>query len=232
MLKGIIEEINSVYKRDPAARSRWEIVLCYPGFHALFFHRISHRLWKWKLWLLARFVSHISRFLTGIEIHPGAQLGRRIFIDHGMGVVIGETSRVSDDVTIYHGVTLGGVSPENDSKGALRHPQVDSHVVIGAGAKCLGPIHIGKGARIGANAVVVKDVPEGMAMVGIPAKSMEKRKKMDDCEDAFDAYGLIHGVMQDPLQQTIDMLKKEISFLRDRVERFETIASTSDNRED
>ncbi len=220
MLKRIVEDVNSIYRRDPAARSRLEVVLCYPGFHAVFFHRVAHRLWKWRLLLLARFLAHLSRILTGIEIHPGAVLGRHIFIDHGMGVVIGETSKIGDDVTIYHGVTLGGTSPDAE-KGILRHPQVENHVVIGAGAKCLGPIRIGSGARIGANAVVVKDVADGMAMVGIPAKPVEKCKHLNDEEDKLDAYGLIHGAMADPSQPLIDSFKKEIASLRYRLEELE-----------
>ncbi|MBL0318090.1 MAG: serine O-acetyltransferase [Alphaproteobacteria bacterium] len=224
MFKRIVEDINSIYHRDPAARSRLEVILCYPGFHAVFFHRVAHRLWKWKLLLLARLLAHVSRMFTGIEIHPGAVLGRHIFIDHGMGVVIGETSKVGDDVTIYHGVTLGGTSAVAE-KGSLRHPQVGNHVVIGAGAKCLGPIHIGSGARIGANAVVVKDVADGMAMVGIPAKPVEKCKPANDEEDKLDAYGLIHGSMGDPSQQLLDNVKKEIALLCQRLEELEAYRS-------
>ena len=157
-------------KRDPAARSLLEIILCYPGLHALFFHRIAHVLWNYKLYLIARFVSHISRFLTAIEIHPAAKIGKRFFIDHGVGVVIGETAEVGDDVFIYHQVTLGATT----SKKIKRHPTICNGVIIGAGAKLLGPIIIGKEAKIGANSVVVTDVPPGATMVGIPAKEFKK----------------------------------------------------------
>jgi len=157
-------------KRDPAARSLLEIILCYPGLHALFFHRIAHVLWNYKLYLIARFVSHISRFLTAIEIHPAAKIGKRFFIDHGVGVVIGETAEVGDDVFIYHQVTLGATT----SKKIKRHPTIGNGVIIGAGAKLLGPINVGKNAKIGANSVVVSDVPSGATMVGIPAKEFKK----------------------------------------------------------
>ena len=172
MFKSIREDIRSIFDRDPAARSTLEIVTCYPGVHAMLFHRLAHRLWQWHFYWLARFISHISRFLTGIEIHPGATIGRRFFIDHGMGVVIGETAVIEDDVTLYHGVTLGGTSW---NKGR-RHPTLQSGVVIGAGAKVLGPITIGAGARVGSDAVVVKDVPAGATAVGNPARIIENDK--------------------------------------------------------
>ena len=170
MFNSIKDQIISMKKRDPAARSLLEIILCYPGLHALFFHRIAHVLWNYKLYLIARFVSHISRFLTAIEIHPAAKIGKRFFIDHGVGVVIGETAEVGDDVFIYHQVTLGATT----SKKIKRHPTIGNGVVIGAGAKLLGPINIGKEAKIGANSVVVTDVPAGATMVGIPAKEFKK----------------------------------------------------------
>src|SRR5216117_724494 len=166
MLTRIREDIACVFERDPAARSTWEVITCYPGFHALLIHRLLHRLWRMKLRWLARFVSHVSRFLTGIEIHPGARVGRRVFIDHGMGVVIGETAELGDDCTLYHGVTLGGTS-WNKGK---RHPTLGRAVVIGAGAKILGPILVGDEAKIGSNAVVVRDVPAGATAVGVPAR--------------------------------------------------------------
>ncbi|HCW92821.1 MAG TPA: serine O-acetyltransferase, partial [Flexistipes sinusarabici] len=150
--KTIREDIKAVFDRDPAAKSMAEVLLCYPGLHAILFHRFAHWLWKKKLYLLGRFVSHIGRFLTGIEIHPGAKIGKRFFIDHGMGVVIGETAEVGDDVTLYHGVTLGGVSL---NKGK-RHPTVGNNVIIGAGAKILGPFTVGKNSKVGSNSVVVK----------------------------------------------------------------------------
>ena len=170
MFHSIRDQIISMKKRDPAARSFLEIILCYPGLHALFFHRVAHVLWNYKLYLIARFVSHISRFLTAIEIHPAAKIGKRFFIDHGVGVVIGETAEVGDDVFIYHQVTLGATT----SKKIKRHPTIGDGVIIGAGAKLLGPINIGKEAKIGANSVVVNDVPPGATMVGIPAKEFKK----------------------------------------------------------
>src|SRR4029077_10976548 len=166
MFQAIKEDIQCVFDRDPAARNTWEVITCYPGFHARVVHRLCHRLWTWNLKWFARFVSNIARWLTGIEIHPGARIGRRFFIDHGMGVVIGETAEIGDDVTLYHGVTLGGTS-WNKGK---RHPTLRNGVVIGAGAKVLGPIVVGEGAKIGSNAVVVKDIPAGASAVGIPAR--------------------------------------------------------------
>src|SRR5215510_9506058 len=163
MFARLKEEIAVVFDRDPAARTVWEVITCYPGFHALLVHRLSHKFWRGGFKWLARFTSHIGRWLTGIEIHPGAQIGRRLFIDHGMGVVIGETAEIGDDVTLYHGVTLGGTSW---GKGK-RHPTLGKGVVVGAGAKVLGPITIGDGAKIGANAVVVKDVRANAIVVGV-----------------------------------------------------------------
>ena len=171
MFSRIKEDINSVFDRDPAARTSLEVLLNYPGLHAIWIHRLSHKLWcaNWKL--LARVLSTFSRWLTGVEIHPGAKLGRRFFIDHGMGVVIGETSEIGDDVTLYHGVTLGGTS-WNAGK---RHPTLEDNVVIGAGAQVLGPITIGKGGKVGSNSVVVKDLPANATAVGIPARIVNGR---------------------------------------------------------
>ena len=171
MFSRIKEEIAVVFERDPAARNAWEVITCYPGFHALLMHRLAHCLWGGGLKWLARFVSHWGRWLTGIEIHPGATIGRRFFIDHGMGVVIGETAEIGDDCTLYHGVTLGGTS-WNKGK---RHPTLGKGVVIGAGAKVLGPITVGAHAKIGSNAVVVKDVPAGATAIGIPARVVESQ---------------------------------------------------------
>lgn len=172
MFNHIKEDISIVFERDPAARTHWEILTTYPGVHALLMHRLSHWLWQQRLYWLARFNSHIGRWLTGIEIHPGATIGRRVFIDHGMGVVVGETAVIGDDCTLYHGVTLGGTS-WNKGK---RHPTLENGVVIGAGAKILGPIIVGAGAKIGSNAVVVKDVPANATAVGIPARILEVEK--------------------------------------------------------
>lgn len=194
MFRAIKEDIKSVFERDPAARSTLEVLTCYPGVHARILHRMSHGLWQWKLFWLARLLSHIARFLTGIEIHPGATIGRRFFIDHGMGVVIGETAEIGDDVTLYHGVTLGGTS----WKEGKRHPTLGDGVVVGAGAKILGPIVIGAGAKIGSNAVVVKAVPAGATAAGIPARILDEVKK----SGGFNAYGL-GGDQNDPVSKAL-----------------------------
>jgi serine O-acetyltransferase len=194
MFKAIKEDISSVFDRDPAARSTLEVLTCYPGVHARILHRISHRLWTWKLYWLARLLSHVARFLTGIEIHPGATIGRRFFIDHGMGVVIGETAEIGDDVTLYHGVTLGGTS----WKEGKRHPTLGNGVVVGAGAKILGPIIIGDGAKIGSNAVVVREVPAGATAAGIPARILDEVKK----SGGFNAYG-IGSDQNDPVSKAL-----------------------------
>ena len=170
MFERIREDVNSVLERDPAARSRLEVLLCYPGLWAVWFHRISHRMWRAKVRLPARLLSQLGRFLTGVDIHPGALLGRRLFIDHATGVVIGETAEVGDDVTLYHGVTLGGSGAETGK----RHPTVGDRVIIGAGAKVLGAIKIGEDSRIGANAVVVKPVPSGSVVVGVPGQVISR----------------------------------------------------------
>ena len=202
MFSRIREDIRCVFERDPAARSVWEVVTCYPGFHALQMHHFSHALWRMGLRWLGRLSSHVARFLTGIEIHPGATIGRRVFIDHGMGVVIGETAEIGDDCTLYHGVTLGGTS-WNKGK---RHPTLADGVVVGAGAKILGPITIGRGAKIGSNAVVVKDVPEGATAVGIPARILDDETKNAREENAakmgFTAYG-IGANTNDPMVNAI-----------------------------
>jgi serine O-acetyltransferase len=205
MFKQIKEDISVVFERDPAARTHWEIITTYPGVHALIIHRLSHWVWGKRLFWIARFISHIGRWLTGIEIHPGATIGRRVFIDHGMGVVIGETAVIGDDCTLYHGVTLGGTS-WNKGK---RHPTLEQGVVIGAGAKVLGPIIIGKGAKIGSNAVVVKDVPENATAVGIPARILEQEtnKQRDDMAEkiGFSAYAVSDNA-NDPMTKAIHAL--------------------------
>ena len=175
MFRRIMDDIDSFFERDPAAKSRIEVFLCYPGFHAVLLHRGAHRLWGFGLRLIARVISQFSRFITGIEIHPGANIGCRFFIDHGMGVVIGETSEIGNNVTIYHMATLGGIAPSinsNDQRNIKRHPTIEDDVVIGSGAQVLGPVTIGRCAKIGANAVITKDVPEKAVMVGIPAKNV------------------------------------------------------------
>src|SRR6185436_10488714 len=200
MFSRIREDIQCVFARDPAARGVWEVITCYPGFHALQLHRISHALWGMGLRWLARFWSHGIRFVTGIEIHPGATIGRRVFIDHGMGVVIGETAVIGDDCTLYHGVTLGGVS-WNQGK---RHPTLGKGVVVGAGAKILGPFEVGDGAKIGSNSVVVKAVPAGATVVGIPARVVE-HEKAEAARMAFDAYA-VGADLDDPLNKVLAAL--------------------------
>ena len=210
MFDGIREDIKSVFDRDPAARTTFEVVTCYPGLHARLFHRLAHYLWQSNLKWLARFVSHIARGLTGIEIHPGATIGRRFFIDHGMGVVIGETAEIGDDVTLYHGVTLGGTS----WKEGKRHPTLGKGVVVGAGAKILGPIHVGDNAKIGSNAVVVKDVPAGATAAGIPARILDEAKKAP----GFNAYG-IGNDQNDPLSKAIHGLLGHSLVVDQRINR-------------
>jgi serine O-acetyltransferase len=218
MFDHLKQDISIVFDRDPAARTHFEVLTTYPGVHALILHRFSHWLWSIKLYWLGRLVSHIGRFLTGIEIHPGASIGQRVFIDHGMGIVIGETAIIGDDCTLYHGVTLGGTS-WNKGK---RHPTLENGVVIGAGAKVLGPITIGKNARIGSNAVVVKDVPENATAVGIPARILEEEKAKKAAEKAqFSAYAVgndendpINKALQ-PLVLEIKALKKQLAALND-----------------
>ena len=203
MFRYLREDIRAVFDRDPAARSFWEVLTCYPGIHALILHRIAHWVWGHRLRWLARFIAHLSRFLTGIEIHPGATIGRRFFIDHGMGVVIGETAEIHDDVTLYHGVTLGGTS-WNKGK---RHPTLENGVVIGAGAKVLGPITISAGAKVGSNAVVTKAVPAGATAVGNPARildnSEQSRQRQAQAEKmGFSAYAVGRD-QDDPLAKAI-----------------------------
>jgi serine O-acetyltransferase len=219
MFERIREDIAVVRERDPAARSRLEVLLCYPGIHALMLHRVAHRLWRSKLYTLARFVSHLSRILTGIEIHPGATLGRRVFIDHGMGVVIGETAVVGDDCTIYQGVTLGGTSL---TRGAKRHPTLEAGVVIGAGAKVLGGFTVGAGARVGSNSVVVKTVPPGATAVGIPARILaDERAQQREAQAArlgFSAYAVTQGA-DDPLSIALHQLIDHVAAQDQRIER-------------
>jgi serine O-acetyltransferase len=202
MFARLREDIACVFGRDPAARTTWEVLTCYPGFHALTLHRFSHWLWGHRLRWLARLSSHFTRWITGIEIHPGAQIGRRVFIDHGMGVVIGETAVIGDECTLYHGVTLGGTS-WNKGK---RHPTLARGVVIGAGAKVLGPITIGEGAKVGSNAVVVRDVPAGATAVGIPARIIDSEREMARHEKAenlgFSAYAVTRSE-EDPVSLAI-----------------------------
>ncbi len=207
MFEHLREDLASVHERDPAARSTWEVLTCYPGVHALILHRFAHAAWRRRFFWLGRFISHIGRFLTGIEIHPAAVIGRRVFIDHGMGVVIGETAVVGDDCTIYQGVTLGGTSLY---RGTKRHPTLGRGVVVGAGAKVLGGFEVGDGARIGSNAVVIKPVPAGATAVGNPAHILDADRKPDSGSDperaaehdGFSAYGVTRD-MDDPLARAV-----------------------------
>lgn len=221
MFDRIKEDVQCVFARDPAAQSAFEVLTTYPGFHAVLIHRLSHWLWRRGLRWLARFSSFMTRWLTGIEIHPGASIGRRFFIDHGMGVVIGETAEIGDDCTLYHGVTLGGTS-WNKGK---RHPTLRNGVVIGAGAKVLGPIEIGEGARVGSNSVVVKPVPAGATVVGIPAHIVDGKSKQQDLErrDAmaqklgFQAYGASSDV-SDPIANAINLMLDHIQAMDNQLE--------------
>jgi len=201
ILEKFREDLSVVFQRDPAARNYFEILTTYPGVHALILHRLAHFLWSIKLKLIARIFSHLARIFTGIEIHPGAQIGRRFFIDHGMGVVIGETAIIGDDCTLYHGVTLGGTT----WKKGKRHPTLRDNVVIGAGAKVLGPITLGNNSKVGSNAVVVTDIPNDSTAVGIPAKIIESGEKLKK----FSAYA-VEKNSQDPVLQSIDEILKTL----------------------
>lgn len=223
MFKHISEEITCVMERDPAARTRLEVALLYQGFHAVVFHRLAHWLWERDWRLLARLLSQFSRFLTGIEIHPGAKIGRKLFIDHGMGVVIGETSEIGDNVTLYHDVTLGGVAPSIDSdaqRGVKRHPTLGDDVIIASGAQIIGPITIGKCARVGANSVVLKDVPERTTVVGVPARAVNGAAKSTQ-DNRFAAYGVGNHDLPDPVFKVMDGLLDKVQSLSMRVEELE-----------
>lgn len=219
--KDLIEEIDAYMERDPAAYSRLMVFVSYPGLHATIWHRVGHWLWGNRLLILARLVGNFGRWITGIEIHPAATIGRRFVIDHGMGVVIGETAEIGDDVTLYHGVTLGGIAPSVDSetqKQVKRHPTVLDGAIIGSGAQVLGPVTIGRNARVGANAVVVKDVPDGVTVVGIPAKPTDAASAPSD---RFTAYGTPTEVTPAREERAIAGLLDEVSALRRRVEELE-----------
>ena len=204
----IHDDVYSVFERDPAARGVLEVLFCYPGFHAILFYRLGHWFWERKLFLMGRFISHVGRFFTGIEIHPGAKIGQKFFIDHGMGVVIGETAEVGDNVTLYHGVTLGGTT----WKKIKRHPTIGNNVVVGTGAKILGPVKIGDNTKVGANSVVVTEIPPNSIVVGIPAKVVfraegEKRIQMDT------------GFMPDPQARALASLMERVKQLEEKVDK-------------
>lgn len=222
------EAVATYRQRDPAARSSLEVLLCYPGLHAVLWHKLSHGLWRRGLRLPARIVAHWGRFLTGIEIHPAAVVGRRLIIDHGMGVVIGETAIIGDDVYLYHQVTLGGTSSERGK----RHPTVGNNVIIGAGAKVLGDILVGDNARVGANAVVVQPVPAGVTVVGIPARPVERDPvRKPQPQPLFVAYGTPCEETLDPLVRTVEALRAEMIALEARVTQLSTQAGRCDAAE-
>jgi len=215
MFKTLREDIHTVFDKDPAARGLLEVLCCYPGLHALWLHRIAHFLWQRKLYFPARLLSHINRFLTSIEIHPGAKIGRRFFIDHGAGVVIGETSEIGDDVLMYQGVVLGGTT----LKKGKRHPTIGNNVIIGTGAVALGDITIGEGARIGSGSVVVKSVPPGSTVVGVPGRVVEDRHKP--------ILDLEHGKLPDPVAEAIRLVLQEQDKLEERLKKLEKASSIS-----
>ena len=212
MFKTLREDIKTVFAEDPAARNILEVVFLYPGLHALWCHRLAHWLWEHRLRFFARYLSHWARFLTGIEIHPGAKIGRRFFIDHGMGVVIGETAEIGNDVLIYQGVVLGGRTLQKKK----RHPTIGNNVVIGSAAILLGPITVGDGARIGANSVVVGSVPPGAVVVGVPGRVVEDRQKTS-------VMNLEHGKLPDPFSEAIRLILKEQHSLNDRMRKLEEL---------
>lgn len=214
--KSILQDVDAVIARDPATTSRVEAVLCSSGLHAILFYRLNHYLWKKNFRLFSRVLSQFARFLTGIEIHPGARVGTGFFIDHGMGVVIGETAEIGNNVTLYHDVTLGGTTVFS-AKGKVmtkRHPTIGNNVIIGSGAQVLGPIKIGDNVKIGSNAVVIRDVEPNATVVGVPAHKAEKSKKENKC---FEAYGLNPDI-KDPIEQKIDCLNKELELLKKQLQ--------------
>jgi serine O-acetyltransferase len=208
MFEAFRRDVTAAMERDPAVRSRLEVVLCYPGVHALAFHRLAHGLWRRDWWVLARFVSHVSRFLTGIEIHPGARIGSGVFIDHGMGLVIGETAEVGDDVTLYQGVTLGGTSLKREK----RHPTLERDVVVGTGAAVIGAIRVGAGARIGAGSVVVTEVPPNSVVVGVPGKVIYR-----DGRQVAPRLDLEHADLPDPLTKAVEQMLDRIHALESEI---------------
>jgi serine O-acetyltransferase len=214
------EDIQSIMERDPAARNVFETITCYPGLHAIMFYRVTHKLWGINLKWAARFLAHLARWFTGIEIHPGAIIGRRFFIDHGLGVVIGETAEIGDDVTLYQGVTLGGTS----SSSGKRHPTLGNSVVVGAGAKILGPFRIGDNARVGSNAVVLKEVPDNATVIGIPGRLVQRKTDRQEQRQktaekiGFDAYGLT-GDMPDPVSNSINTMLDHIHLMDQRMDK-------------
>jgi len=223
LFKRLKADLDAFLERDPAARSRWEVVILYQGFHAVVFYRTAHWLWGMNLRFLGRLVSQFGRLFTGIEIHPGATIGCCFVIDHGTGVVIGETAEIGDNVTLYHDVTLGGVAPSVDSHtqvGVKRHPTLGNNVIVGSGAQILGPITVGDNARVGANAVVTQDVPAGVTAVGIPARIIMPKDKSKAGE--FRAYATMPEGVPDPVQQVLDQMRQSLTELKGRVDELES----------
>ncbi len=232
ILKLVYSDLKAAKERDPAARSILEVLFTYSGFHALCFHRFCHLLWKLKIKFLARFISNLSRILTSIEIHPAASIDEGFFIDHGAGLVIGETSTIGKNVTIYQQATLGGISPSINSasqRNIKRHPTIGDNVIIGSGAQILGPIHIGKNSRIGANAVVIRDVPDNMTYVGVPARKLDSPIN----KESFEAYGISKGKIDDPNKKSILALFNELHLLNEKISSLESkISKTSSKKND
>ena len=225
MFKQIREDIHAVFDRDPAAKNTIEIVLCYPGLHAIWAHRISHYLYVRQYFVLARLVSHVARFLTGIEIHPGATIGKGFFIDHGMGTVIGETTEIGRNVTVYQGVTLGGTGKEKGK----RHPTIGDNVVVATGAKILGSFTVGNDSKIGAGSVVLSEVPPHSTVVGIPGRVVYRfGKKVDACEDIVDPDNLAHNNLPDPVEEMLRCLQQHLNRLDEKVSRIEKDQPKSD----
>ena len=225
MFDNIRHDIAVVLERDPAAKSKLDALISYPGVHALIYYRMANWAWKKRFFTLGRFISHVGRFLSGIEIHPGASIGKGVFIDHGMGVVIGETAEIGDNVTLYQGVTLGGTSLD----GGKRHPTLEEGVIVGAGAKILGPILVGKNARVGSNAVVVKPVMENATVVGIPAKVVQPPEEKKDKD--FCAYGMTTDEIPDPIARSLEGMFDMVCGLKSRVEELEIELAEREARE-
>lgn len=227
----IFKDLKAAKERDPAARSLLEVIFTYSGFHSLCFHRVCHLLWNFKLKFIARFISNISRIITSVEIHPAAIIAEGFFIDHGAGLVIGETAVIGKNVTIYQQATLGGISPSIDSasqRNSKRHPTLGDNVIVGSGAQILGPIHIGNNSRIGANAVVIRDVPENMTYVGVPARKLESSIN----KECFEAYGISKGKIDDPNKKSILALFEELHNLHLKVKNLESKLSDSENKKE
>lgn len=218
MLKQIKEDIRAVFDRDPAARNTLEVVLCYPGLHAIWAHRVSHALFRRDFIVLARLVSHLARFFTGIEIHPGATIGKGFFIDHGMGTVIGETAEIGNNVTVYQGVTLGGTGKEKGK----RHPTIGDNVVVATGAKILGSFRVGENSKIGAGSVVLSEVPPNSTVVGIPGRVVYRLgQKVNICEESINPDNLAHNNLPDPVEEMLRCLQQHLNRLDEKVAKLE-----------